>query len=108
MVSVSVSVNRNYGVANHMFKSHTNLPPSVLIALSLLVCVKCVFPCPTAAQVVSDSPESHFDQKVHLMHPTGADGASPPVTITLSDAIARARKNDTPFLSAGADARISH
>ena len=91
-----------------MFRLHTNLRPSVLIALSLLVCVECVFPCSTAAQAGSDSPESQFDQKVHLMHPTGADGASPPVTITLSDAIARARKNDTQFLSAGADARISH
>src|SRR5246500_5183666 len=108
MVSVSVSVNRNYGVAKPMFRLHTNLRPSVLIALSLLVCVECVFPCSTAAQSGSDSPESQFDQKVHLMHPTGAAGVRPPVTITLSDAIAGARKNNTQFLSAGADARISH
>src|ERR1700751_3989656 len=108
MVSVSVSVNRNYGVAKPMFRLHTSLRPSVLIALSLLVCVECVFPCSTAAQAGSDSPEFRFDQKGHLMHLTGADGASPPVTITLSDAIARARKNDTQFLAASADARISH
>jgi len=91
-----------------MFSSHTNLRPYVLFALSSLVCVECVFPCSTAAQAVSDGAASQFDQQVHLMHPAGADGAGPPVTITLSDAIARARKNDTQFLSAGTDAKISH
>lgn len=91
-----------------MFSSHTNLRPYVLFASSFLVCVECVFPCSTAAQAASDSAASQFDQQVHLMHPAGADGASPPVTITLSDAIARARKNDAQFLSAGADAKISH
>jgi outer membrane protein TolC len=91
-----------------MFSSHTNLRPYVLFAWSFLVCVECVFPCPTAAQADSNSPAPQFDQQVHLMHPAGLDGASPPVTITLSDAIARARKNDTQFLSAGADAKISH
>jgi outer membrane protein len=70
--------------------------------------VECVFPCRTAAQADSNSPAPQFDQQVHLMHPAGVDGASPPVMITLSDAIARARKNDTQFLSAGADAKISH
>src|ERR1700720_4939797 len=91
-----------------MFSSHTNLRPYVLFVWSFLVCVECVFPCPTAAQADSNSPAHQFDQQVHLMHPAGVDGASPPVTITLSDAIARARKNDTQFLSAGADAKISY
>ena len=91
-----------------MFSSHTNLRPYVLFALCFLVCVECAFPCSTAAQAVSDSAASQFDQQVHLMHPAGTDGASPPVTITLSDAIVRARKNDTRFLSAGADAKLSH
>ena len=61
-----------------MFSSHTNLRPYVLFALSFLVCVECVFPCSTAAQAVSDNAASQFDQQVHLMHPAGADGASPP------------------------------
>src|SRR5580704_9483132 len=108
MVSVSVSVNRNYGVAKPMFSSHSNLRPYVLFALGTFVCVACVFPCLTAAQAVSDNAPTQFDQQLHLMQPAGADGASPPVTITLSDAIARARKNDAQFLSAGADAKISH
>src|ERR1700751_2561043 len=108
MVSVSVSVNRNYGVAKPMFRLHSNLRPYALFALSFFVCVTCVFPCSTAAQAVSDNAPTQFDEQVHLMHPAGVDGASPPVTITLSDAIARARKNDTQFLAASADARISH
>jgi len=105
---VSVSVNRNYGVVKPMFSSHTNLRPYVLFALSFLVCVECIFPSSTAAQASSDNAAPQFDQQVQLMQPAGADGASPPVMITLSDAIARARKNDTQFLAAGADARVSH
>ncbi|MGA9999215.1 MAG: TolC family protein, partial [Candidatus Acidiferrales bacterium] len=42
------------------------------------------------------------------MQPAVTEGASTLVTITLSDAIKRARKNDVQFLSAGADAKISH
>jgi outer membrane protein TolC len=91
-----------------MFSSKINSRLYVLCALSFVVCVECIFPRPTAAQAVTDSPQSRLNEPLQLMHPAAPDSASPPVTITLSDAIARARKNDTQFLSVAADAKISH
>jgi outer membrane protein TolC len=61
-----------------------------------------------AAQEMSPRPEIPPDAQLQLMQPGGPDNANAPVTITLSDAIARARKNDSQFLAAGADAKISH
>ena len=81
---------------------------SVLFVTNALIFAVSVFATSAAPQRVNlnsrEAPGSH----VQLMQPTGPNGANPPVTITLSDAIERARKNDTQFLSAQADAKISH
>jgi outer membrane protein TolC len=91
-----------------MFTSKIDSRLYVLCALSFVVCFGCIFPQPTAAQAAADSPQSKLNEPLQLMHPAAPDGASSLVTITLSDAIARARKNDTQFLSVAADAKISH
>jgi outer membrane protein TolC len=45
--------------------------------------------------------------RTRLVQPTGADGTAPPITVTLQDALERARKNDARFLGAATDAKIS-
>jgi outer membrane protein TolC len=79
-----------------------------LLAASVLVCVPGVFPISASAQTASASAESEPDASLQLVQPSSPDGTTPPVIITLSDAIARAHKNDTQFLAASADAKISH
>ena len=80
----------------------------ILVVANLLMFAPSVFPNPAAAQEVSSRAETRPDAQLQLMQPGGPDSASAPVTITLPDAIARARKNDAQFLAAGADAKISH
>ncbi len=45
---------------------------------------------------------------LELVHPTGPGGGGPPATITLHDALERARKYDTAFSSAATDAKVAH
>jgi outer membrane protein len=54
------------------------------------------------------APMASADSQVKLMQPTGPGQATPPITITLQDALERARKNDPTFLAAVLDAKSSH
>lgn len=45
---------------------------------------------------------------VQLVRPTGPTGAAAPLTLTLSDTLDRARKNNADYLSAVTDARSAH
>lgn len=45
---------------------------------------------------------------VQMVRPSGPGGAAAPVTITLSDALERARQNNADYLSAVSDARSAH
>ncbi len=80
----------------------------MLLVLNALVLVPCIFPTSAAAQALPSNAEARANAHLQLMQPSAPDGTTPPVTITLSDAIERARKNDAQFLAAGADAKISH
>jgi outer membrane protein TolC len=59
---------------------------------------------PTPAQLAANAKDH---SQIVLMQPA-ADGTSPPITVTLQDAIERARKNDTQFLTAAMEAKLSH
>jgi outer membrane protein TolC len=48
---------------------------------------------------------SHEESSVQLVQPFGPGDTTPPITITLQDALERARKNDPQFLAAAGDAR---
>src|ERR1700722_2126983 len=52
----------------------------------------------------TDSTES----TVQLAQPPGPDQSAPIVTVTLQDAIERARKNDAQFLATAGDAKSAH
>jgi outer membrane protein TolC len=64
----------------------------------------------TRAQKTSPSAENQPRQEaqVQLLQPPGANNATAPVTITLQDAIERARKNDVQFLAAVNGAKSAH
>jgi outer membrane protein TolC len=65
-----------------------------------------LMPLALPAQAQQAAPTEPAQPSVQLQKPTGA--AEPPVTITLADAIARARKVDAQYLSAQGDARNAH
>ena len=64
----------------------------------------------TRAQETSPSAENQPTQEaqVQLLPPPGANNGTAPVTITLQDAIERARKNDVQFLAAVNGAKSAH
>jgi len=66
---------------------------------AVLVIAFAVLACRTGAQ--SDAPQ----MAVQLVQPAGPDQPVAPVTVTLQDAIARARKIDTQYLSSIGDAK---
>jgi outer membrane protein TolC len=73
-----------------------------VIALSLAVAL--VFPASrAAAQATSPAPSAESD--FHLLQPSGPGQATPPTTVTLQDALERARKLDPTLLGAVSDAR---
>ena len=55
----------------------------------------------------NDQPPGSARMPTRLMQPAGPDGTAPPITLTLQDALERARKIDTRFLAAATDAKIS-
>ena len=66
----------------------------------------CFLPAYVAAQT-NDSAES-TESAVQLAQPPGPDQSAPIVTVTLQDAIQRARKNDAQFLATAGDAKSAH
>lgn len=88
------------------------------IAAALLLAVL-LMPSHIAAQTVTDS-LSHVQlaipaqstppaqPQVQLVQPPGPNHSTAPITITLQDAIERARKNDAQFRAAVTDAKIAH
>ncbi len=73
-----------------------------LVALGLAFAA--MFPISrAAAQAPSPAPSGGSD--VQLLQPTGPGQATPPVTVTLQDALERARKLDPTLLGAASDAR---
>src|ERR1700681_3814464 len=76
-----------------------------VIALGLAVAV--ILPISrAAAQAPSPAPSGESD--VQLLQPSGPGQSTPPTTITLQDALERARKLDPTLLGAVSDARSAH
>ena len=72
------------------------------VALGLLGALT-LLPSRAAAQEAPAAPATESD--VQLLQPTGPDQATAPVTVTLQDALERARKLDPTLLGAASDAR---
>jgi outer membrane protein TolC len=65
-----------------------------------------VLPLKVAAQATA--PSTGTESSVQLMQPPGPGQSIPPITVTLQDAVERARKNDPLFLSTISDAKSAH
>jgi outer membrane protein TolC len=98
---VDISVSKGRQVLRHSRWS-TSISRFCVIALGLAVAL--IFPISRgAAQATSQGPSEESDVK--LLQPTGPGQATPPVTVTLQDALERARKLDPTLLGATYDAR---
>jgi outer membrane protein TolC len=76
-----------------------------VIALGLAVAL--VLPISRAvAQATSPAPGG--ESEVQLLQPSGPGQAAPPITVTLKDALDRARKLDPTLLGATSDAKSAH
>jgi outer membrane protein TolC len=60
------------------------------------------------AAAQATAPSSGVESSVQLMQPSVPGQSTPPITVTLQDALERARKNDPGFLSAVSDAKSAH
>jgi outer membrane protein TolC len=65
------------------------------------------FRIPLAAAQAT-APSAGAESSVQLMQPPGPGQSTPSITVTLQDALERARKNDPLFLSAVSDAKSAH
>jgi len=68
-------------------------------------------PAPRGARLQGQEPAPSTappQPQVQLVEPGGAEQTGPPLTLTLQDALERARQNDAGYLSAVTDSRIAH
>src|SRR5258708_2669768 len=79
-------------------------PNAGFTALVLSLAIAVIFPVSkAAAQETSPAPSAESD--VQLLQPKGQDQATPPTTVTLQDALERARKLDPTLIGAASDAK---
>lgn len=99
LVEISASCGR---LGDRSIGLHKSLARFSLIALGLAFAL--IFPMSRAAAQAS-SPAPGGESDVQLLQPTGPGQATPPVTVTLQDALERARKLDPTLVGAVSDAR---
>jgi outer membrane protein TolC len=75
----------------------------LIISAAVLMLVFAVLPLRVAAQ--APAPSTGAESSVQLVQPSGPGQSTPPITVTLQDALERARKNDLGYLSAVSDAK---
>jgi outer membrane protein TolC len=90
---------RPNGRANGLFASSQRFP-----IMGLVFAISLLFPISRAA-AQTESPAPSGDSDVQLLQPTGPGQTTPPATVTLQDALERARKLDPTLLSAMWDAK---
>jgi outer membrane protein TolC len=71
-------------------------------------CAAAMFVAGTAAAQENQPGPPQENAQVQLVQPPSANQSGPPLTITLEDAIERARKNDATFRAALSDAKVAH
>jgi outer membrane protein TolC len=90
----------NRGCGNARFVGRSVLP-----ALGLTVALS-IFLERAAAQTAP--PPREDESSLQLVEPSGPGQSTPPITVTLQDALERARKNDAGFAAAVGDAKSAH
>ena len=90
-----------YGALTNRF---TLLGVGLTLGLTLILGVL----APRLAAQQPPPPSAGAESSIQLMQPAVPGQAIPPITVTLQDALERARKNDPLFLSAISDAKNAH
>jgi outer membrane protein TolC len=99
LIESAMSSGRPNGRASGLFASLQRFPIMGLVfAISLLIPI-------SRAAAQTESPAPSGDSDVQLLQPTGPGQVTPPTTVTLQDALERARKLDPTLLSAMWDAK---
>ena len=83
-------------------EQRTGFAPILFSTLCLAIAL--IFPLPRAA-AQSSGPGQAGEAQVQIVQPPASGQAEPPITITLQDALERARKMDPMFLGAVSDAK---
>src|SRR6266852_3225836 len=99
---VDVCGSLNYGHVGSHAKLRVFAGRFTILAVGLVLVFSIWLP-PAAAQATS--PSTPAEQGVQLVQPSGQGQSGPPITVTLQDALERARKNDAQFLGAVSDAK---
>src|ERR1035437_7557408 len=90
-------------------KQRTNGAASVKRSTFLAIGMMVAFTVPHSQAVAqTTAPAGTTESPVQLVQPSGPGQSAPPITMTLQDALERARKNDAQFLSAVSDAKSAH
>lgn len=67
-----------------------------------------IFAAGSVVDAQETAPANSAASSVQLVQPSGANQAGPPLTVTLQDAIGRARKNDAQYLATLGDTKSAH
>jgi outer membrane protein len=86
-------------------KAQPNFNRFAIVAAGLILLFG-VLPLRVDAQAAP--PQTGAESTIQLLQPPAQGQATPPITITLQDALERARKNDPGYLSAVLDAKNAH
>ncbi|MGH9689503.1 MAG: TolC family protein [Candidatus Acidiferrales bacterium] len=86
----------------------TSLFGGRFIRLPLVVLIAALSVPAFQARAQNAAPPAGAESTVQLVEPPGPGQSTPPVTITLQDALDRARKNDAGYLAAVGDAKSAH
>jgi outer membrane protein TolC len=77
----------------------------VFLGIGLMITL--IIPC-SRVSAQATTPPGATEPPVQLVQPPGPGQATPPITVTLQDALERARRNDAQYLSAVTDAKNAH
>jgi outer membrane protein TolC len=95
----------NCSLTEQRTNSATFVRRSSFLAIGMMV----AFTVPHSQAVAqTTAPAGTTESPLHLVQPSGPGESAPPITMTLQDALERARKNDAQFLSAISDAKSAH
>ncbi|MGH9771346.1 MAG: hypothetical protein ACRD4Q_06575, partial [Candidatus Acidiferrales bacterium] len=91
-----------------MRRQCTSLFGGRFIRLPLVVLIAALSVPAFQARAQNAAPPAGAESTVQLVEPPGPGQSTPPITITLQDALDRARKNDAGYLAAVGDAKSAH
>ena len=95
----------NCSLAKRRTNGALSVRHSTFLAIGMMVAFTLSY---SQAVAQTKAPAGTTESSVQLLQPPGPGQSVPPITVTLQDALERARKNDPQFLGAVLDAKSAH